>query len=382
MRRHDTLRTSARGLLLLAFLWLALVACNNCSPKMKPAEAPPDLVEMTEEERLAEAQRIAEERRREEEREYRERIPVESRPAERPGGRPVEETVGDVPGGDMGDMDDDYYEDNEPVTTSSGHTTSRPSQAQDFDPFAEDDEEEPSKPALNADDYKVALDVTNEITLNSTATLRVWIGLENYIPKAIPTTVRDTTTIPANLGDYARITPYAPDFTVGPEESQVMRIVPSGSSVLFSLTPQKEGEFLISARIELYDNPDLVGVAIPKTSDIVSVVVKVDTIGAVKGGLSELGAITWKELKKFWAAIMVVFFGALLFLFRKFVHKKTGFISNGTEGSDYETGESYTPTETEEPEYSGSGDGDGGDGGGGDMEEDPFPSADEDELPL
>ena len=225
------------------------------------------------------------------------------------------------------------------------------------DPF----EEEPSKPALNADDYKVALDVTNEITLNSTATLRVWIGLENYIPKAIPTTVRDTTTIPANLGDYARITPYAPDFTVGPEESQVMRIVPSGSSVLFSLTPEKEGEFLISARIELYDNPDLVGVAIPKTSDIVSVVVKVDTKAAVKSRFGELFEITWAELKKFWAAIMVVFFGALLFLFRKFVRKKTGYAANGNDGAGSFTSE---PAQT-------------GSGGGGDMADDPFPPADE-----
>ena len=345
------LRISAKGLLLIAFLWLALAACNNCSPKMQPQEevigSGPGTILPQPYERMNRP---------------------DEQPMERPNQRPqMEEPVGDVPAGDMGNVDDDdYYEDVEPVTTSSGHTssghtTSRPSQAQDFDPFAEDGEEEPSKPALNADDYKVALDVTNEITLNSTATLRVWIGLENYIPKAIPTTVRDTTTIPANLGDYARITPYAPDFTVGPEESQVMRIVPSGSSVLFSLTPEKEGEFLISAKIELYDNPDLVGVAIPKTSDIVSVVVKVDTKAAVKSRFGELFEITWAELKKFWAAIMVVFFGALLFLFRKFVRKKTGYAANGNDGAGSFTSE---PAQT-------------GSGGGGDMADDPFPPADE-----
>ena len=346
------LRFTARGLLLVSFLWFALVACNNCSPKMQPQEevigSGPGSIMPQPYERI-------------------------NRPDEQPMERPmppVEETMGDIPAGDMGDMDDgDNYEDDVPETTSGGRPATRPatrpttppSQAQDFDPFSEDGEEEPSKPALNADDYKVALDVTNEITLSSTATLRVWIGLENYIPKAIPTTVRDTTTIPANLGDYARITPYAPDFTVGPEESQVMRIVPSGSSVLFSLTPEKEGEFLISAKIELYDNPDLVGVAIPKTSDIVSVVVKVDTKAAVKSRFGELFEITWAELKKFWAAIMVVFFGALLFLFRKFVRKKTGYAANGNDGAGSFTSE---PESTEA-------------GGGGDMADDPFPPADE-----
>ena len=226
-------------------------------------------------------------------------------------------------------------------------------------------EEEPSKPALNADDYKVALDVTNEITLNSTATLRVWIGLENYLPRAIPTTVRDTTTIPASLGDYARITPYAPDFTVGPEESQVMRIVPSGSSVLFSLTPEREGEFLISARIELYDNPDLVGVAIPKTSDIVSVVVTVDTKAAVKSRLGELGDIAWKEFIKFWGAIVALILGALYFIIRKSVKKKTGF--SGDANNAYG---GYTPIEPDQP--AGSGSIPESSGPGGEVVDDPF----------
>ena len=351
------LRIFAKGLLLVAFMWLAMLACGNCSPKMQPPAETPVVTEHNHKNGVTVVRAYAEKARRDD-------LPDE-RPEE---SRPMLEYA--VPDGDMGDMDDgDYFDDEDetPVTTSSGRTntrpSTRPSQAQDFDPFSGDGEgeEEPSKPALNADDYKVALDVTNEITLSGTATLRVWIGLENYIPKAIPTTVRDTTTIPASLGDYARITPYAPDFTVGPEESQVMRIVPSGSSVLFSLTPEKEGEFLISARIELYDNPDLVGVAIPKTSDIVSVVVKVDTKRAVKSGLSELGAITWKEVKKFWAAIVAIFFGALLFLFRKFVRKKTGYAANGNDGAGSYTSE---PESTEA-------------GGGGDMADDPFPPADE-----
>ena len=331
MSRHGILQILSKGILPVVCLVIALAACNNCSPKVAPGNVALDQspAEYTKSDAL-EANKT-----------YR---PAEYKPMDdqTAGGDVFADNPGDL--GDSPDVGADYPDDDDtPVTPSHSGKTTRPSVATDFDPFSGEGDDEPAeRPALNADDYKVALDVTNEITLGSNATLRVWIGLENYLPKPIPTTSRDTTTIPASLGDYARITPYAPDFTVGPEESQVMRIVPSGSSVLFSLTPEKEGEFLISARIELYDNPDLMGVAVPKTSDIVSVVVKVDTKAAVKSHLGELGTITWSELKKFWAAIVAVFFGAILFLFRKFVRKKTGY---SADGSDYGGGDTYTPSE-------------------------------------
>ena len=326
MSRHGILQILSKGILPVVCLVIALAACNNCSPKVAPGQAKDDIAVVDHIEKTKADVNYSQKA-------YRERVPEN---------QPHWDNEGDL--GDSPDVGADYPDDDEtPVTPSHSGKTSRPSAASDFDPFSGDGDDEPAeRPALNADDYKVALDVTNEITLGSNATLRVWIGLENYLPKPIPTTSRDTTTIPATLGDYARITPYAPDFTVGPEESQVMRIVPSGSSVLFSLTPEKEGEFLISARIELYDNPDLMGVAVPKTSDIVSVVVKVDTKAAVKSHLGELGTITWSELKKFWAAIVAVFFGAILFLFRKFVRKKTGY---SADGSDYGGGDTYTPSE-------------------------------------
>ena len=361
------LRVFAKGLLSVAFLWLVLAACNNCSPKIQPPEE--TVVRPT----PYTVDHIKKENR-----------PVSKPPAGGVDAKPVDPGISttsddnpgggyqDVGGGDggdiFGDVDLPYDDDETPVTPAASGKTQRPSAAQDFDPFSGSGEEEetPAKPALNADDYKVALDVTNEITLNSTATLRVWIGLENYLPKPIQTTVRDTTTIPASLGDYARITPYAPDFTVGPEESQVMRIVPSGSSVLFSLTPEREGEFLISAKIELYDNPDLVGVAIPKTSDIVSVVVKVDTKAAVKSHLGQLGDIAWSEFLKFWGAIVTLLLGALYFIIRRSVKKRTGYAGDkskayggGASAADepepVDTGSTPEPADT-----------------GGDMPDDPF----------
>lgn len=221
---------------------------------------------------------------------------------------------------------------------------------------AEDDEPGVASeaPALNADDYKVTLDVTKSIELHNKGDLRVWIGLENYVPGADADMVRNMTSMPADIGNYARITPYAPDFRVEPEESQVMRIVPSGSSVLFTIIPEKKGEFKISARIELFDNPYFEGVPIPKTSDIVSVVVTVDNSLNVKSRLGELGTVVWDNFIRFWGAFVALFFGAVLFLIRKFVRKRTGFTGDGIEstsvggGSDADTGGAAEGTETSE----------------------------------
>ena len=211
------------------------------------------------------------------------------------------------------------------------------------DPF---EGEEPETSALDADDYKVALDVTKEIELNSKATLRVWIGKENYMPDQLPQSARDATSIPARIGDYARVTPFAPDFEVGPEESQTMHIVPSGSAVLFYLTPTKQGEFLISAKIELYDNPELEGIAVPKTSEIVSVLVTVDKKAAMMGRLGQLGTIVWDEFVKFWGALVAILFAVILFVVRKFARRKTGFVDTSGGGDYSETDESYGTEES------------------------------------
>ena len=337
MRRHGNLQNLAKGLLPIVVLALTLAACNDCSPKNTPPVLPAP-IPTTPDAR-----------------------PHDDIPRGKPPVRPMDDRPSD---GDLGRKPDVVPDDIPDVTpdgdeivvtqSHSGGKTSRPSAGQDYDPFGEGDDEPETKPALNADDYKVVLDVTDQITLGSNATLRVWIGLENYIPKPIPSTTRDDTTIPASLGDYARITPYAPDFEVGPEESQVMRIVDSGSAVLFSLKPTKEGEFLISARIELYDNPDLMGVAVPKTSDIVSVVVTVDKKAAVKSHLGQLGDIAWDEFLKFWGALVVLLLGALYFIIRKFVKKKTGY--GGDSSHAYGGGGSFStdePAQPSEPSSSG-----------------------------
>lgn len=236
------------------------------------------------------------------------------------------------------------------------------------------DEPAPEKPAssLNADEYTAVLDVTEQMELNQKGDLRVWIGIENYMPEEESDMVRKTTSFPGDEGNYARITPYAPDFRIEPEESQVMRISPRGSSVLFTIIPEKKGEFKISAKIELFDNPDFEGVPIPKTTNIVSVVVSVDPTVKLKSGLGELGTVLWDNFLKFWGAVVALIFGALLFVTRKFIKKKTGFTGNGIESSSLSGGGETAPSETTEtPENSGSESGeDAGETTAGDEEED------------
>ena len=118
-----------------------------------------------------------------------------------------------------------------------------------------------------------------------------------------------------------------------------MRIVPSGSSVLFTIIPQKKGEFKISAKIELFDNPYFDGVPIPKSTNIVSVLVTVDPMVGFVNGLKKMGTVVWEAFMKFWGAIVALIFGALLFMSRKFINRKTGFMGDGIESSSL-TGES------------------------------------------
>ena len=235
-----------------------------------------------------------------------------------------------------------------PAVKSTGRPSSKPGTgnkpAPQVAPVDEPAVEEPSS-SLNADDYTAVLDVTEQMELNQKGDLRVWIGIENYMPEEESDMVRKTTSFPGDEGNYARITPYAPDFRIEPEESQIMRIVPSGSSVLFTIIPEKKGEFKISAKIELFDNPNFEGVPIPKTTNIVSVVVSVDPTVKIKSGLGELGTVLWDNFLKFWGAVVALIFGALLFVTRKFIKKKTGFMGNGIESSSLSGGSEAAPSE-------------------------------------
>lgn len=191
---------------------------------------------------------------------------------------------------------------------------------------------------FNPDDYAAVLDVTRNLELHQKGDLRVWVGMTGKAPEDDDEMLRGSVNFSAEEGNFARITPYAPDFKIEPEESQIMRIVPSGSSVMFTIIPQKKGDFTISARVELFDNPYFDGVPAPKTTNIVSVKVTVDPMVGFVSGLKKMGTVVWDAFLKFWGAIVALIFGALLFMTRKFVKRKTGFLGDGIESSSL-TGE-------------------------------------------
>ena len=178
---------------------------------------------------------------------------------------------------------------------------------------------------ITSDDYKVVLETDENLKMNEAGELKVWIGAKDIIKIAAPDRVQDETLIPASIGQYAKITPYAPDFTVTPLEVTCIKIHPSGSDVRFTLIPNKSGTLKVSANIQLYDTPDCTGTAVPKTAATLSVVVKVDTKSEVMAKLGELGTIVWDNFLTFWGALVALLFGALFFIIRRKIKKKTGY---------------------------------------------------------
>ena len=217
---------------------------------------------------------------------------------------PYEEPLGEVPAGEEGIVEE------EPVVGA-----------------------EAPAPALDAEDYKVVLDVTRKINLTHTGSLRVWIGQNKYVADKPEDKVRDSATIPAEeITKYARITPYAPEFEVDSKEA-LIQIVPGGSSALFTLKPLKEGTYEIGATVELFDNPECVGVGIPKTTENLLVTVGVNRKESFKDHVAQLLIPLWEGFVKFWGAFVALFFAALLFVIRRYIKKKTKY-DDGTTPSE------------------------------------------------
>ena len=143
---------------------------------------------------------------------------------------------------------------------------------------------------------------------------------------------QDETIIPASIGQYAKIIPYAPDFEVSPSEAECVEIHPSGSEVRFSLKPKKSGNLKVSADIKLYGNGDCTGTSVPKTAATLSVLVKVDKKKVAANKLEELGTVFWDKFLSFWGALVALLFTLLLFLIKRKLRRRTGFNDNQGEG--------------------------------------------------
>jgi len=165
------------------------------------------------------------------------------------------------------------------------------------------------------DDYEFVLRVTEVIPANKTGTMTVWIGNPKYKPVSGKGIISDSSNMPADIGQYAKITPIAHDFEVDPQSSGCIRIHPSGSSISFTLFPKKglRRSVNVSALIELFEGEDCTGVPIPKTTQILSVNVKLDILSL----LEQVFDICWDHFTIFLGSLLGLLATIILFKIRK-----------------------------------------------------------------
>ena len=174
-----------------------------------------------------------------------------------------------------------------------------------------------SAPSDVEEKYAATLEVTENIKLGNTGTVKVWVGWLKYMQKANAGMDRDTTMLYTS-GKYARITPSAEGCIID-KEQDILPIDSAGSEAKFIITPQKADEIEVSAEIEMFDNKDCLGSPSRKNATkVLHVKVKVDYWG-------EIWNPVWKYFKPFWISFVALVFGALLFVIRKFIKKKTGY---------------------------------------------------------
>ena len=74
-----------------------------------------------------------------------------------------------------------------------------------------------------------------------------------------------------------------------------------------------------------FDSRDCTGSPIPKTAATLKVQVEVDPERILIGKALQLWDITWNKFVEFWAALVAIFFGVLLFLIRGKLKKWFGY---------------------------------------------------------
>lgn len=169
--------------------------------------------------------------------------------------------------------------------------------------------------SINPEDYEATLDVDKKISSHLSGVMSVWIGYSEYKRSLSRNRERDSITISSSLGQYAKITPIAPDFKVEPNESRCIKIDPTGSKVQFALTPNEgaRGKTVVSATIELYDCEDCTGTPVPKSLETLTVSIKVNR-------MLELFDVFWKEFIALFTALLAIGSGIVIYK----VKKKTG----------------------------------------------------------
>ena len=173
-------------------------------------------------------------------------------------------------------------------------------------------------PAVNLDKYVALLEVDKRIKLPEEGSALVWIGLKELVPGKDEDVIRDSTTLDISTGFWARITLSADDCEIS-DENPVVLPVNDESSVRFSIKPKTKGDINVYANIEFFeDQACTLGPRKTKATKNLHVKVRVDF-------MDELVDRLHKGFIYFFTALVTLFFGALLFIIRRFVKEKTGY---------------------------------------------------------
>jgi hypothetical protein len=179
----------------------------------------------------------------------------------------------------------------------------------------------PAPPKVNeAEDYSVSISATQELKLpGPPGKLSVWIGLTNKIPAIRSGDVGASRPL-RETGRTAKITPIALGMDTDPPTG-CLKIDPDGSEKIFSLKPRSRGRFQVGASVELFNSDDCSGIPVPKSSDLITVEVKV----GYASRLDELGAKAWQTFLDFWGQALALASALLLFLLRNKLSSWFGF---------------------------------------------------------
>ncbi|MDL2262199.1 hypothetical protein LJC11_01705 [Bacteroidales bacterium OttesenSCG-928-I21] len=188
---------------------------------------------------------------------------------------------------------------------------------------------ETEKISDHADKYTAILDVEENLKKGRKGNMRVWIGIEELgeAPEETKGMVRDSKKINKEIeGLYCKITPKAGDFTFDPEESEYLLVTPSGITKIFTVIPPDiSGTYKISAELEFYKDKEGKELIHSKGSEYLEVVVSVDKEAIKEKRHEELSDEFWKKFKPFFAALIALLFGTILFVVRRFIKNKTGY---------------------------------------------------------
>lgn len=180
-------------------------------------------------------------------------------------------------------------------------------------------------PSLTTDEvksYLVKVEANREIkksidsNIPSSGQLKVWIGQPRYEPKTPPGGNVASGVLYTNTDAVsAQITPSFPDdpnaFKVEPKTSKCQTVESTGSTVEFTITPNRTGKFRVGASVELYKSHGCTGDVTTKTAEPITVIV---TTYVPNGGLWE---IAWSAFKNFFKEILAALFAVTVILFRK-----------------------------------------------------------------